>query len=104
MNTYAIRRRSGWRSPTDLDEAGARSKKVGEEEMPDRVRWIRSYVIAEDDGGLGTICIYQAESPKAIREHASRAQLPCDEIVRVADTVIARPDPQPERAGVQGNS
>jgi hypothetical protein len=92
MNTYAILRRSGWRSGEELEEAAARSKRVGEEEMPDRVRCIRSYVI-EEEQGLGTLCIYQASDPEAIREHAGRAFLPCDEIVPVADTVIVRDDP-----------
>jgi hypothetical protein len=94
MNTYAILRRDGWRSPEDLQEAAARSKQVGDEEMADQVRWIRSYVLDEDaPDSLGTICIYQATSPEAIREHASRAGLPLDAIVPVADTVIVRPDP-----------
>jgi hypothetical protein len=63
--------------------------------MSDDIRWIRSYVLAESDGGLGTVCIYQATSPEKVREHASRADLPADEIIEVADTVIVRPDPQP---------
>jgi len=62
--------------------------------MPDEVRWIRSYVLAEQDGSVGTACVYQAASPEAIREHAKRADLPVDEIIAVADTVIVRPDPQ----------
>jgi len=94
VNTYVILRRSGWSSPEELQEAAARSSKVGDEEMSDDIRWIRSYVMAEEGGALGTVCIYQASSPEAIREHASRAFLPVDEIVQVADTVVVRPDPQ----------
>ena len=94
MNTYVILRRGGWRSPEDLQQAAERSKKVGDEEMSDRIRWIRSYVLEEDGGSVGTVCIYQAESPEAIREHASRADLPADEIIPVADTVLVRPDPE----------
>jgi thiamine biosynthesis protein ThiC len=93
MNTYVILRRSGWRSPEDLQAAAARSSKVGDEEMSDDIRWIRSYVLEEDGGSVGTVCIYQATSPEAIREHASRADLPADEIIAVADTVLVRPDP-----------
>jgi hypothetical protein len=95
VQTYVILRRGGWRSPEDLQEAAARSRKVGDEEMSDDIRWIRSYVMPESDGGLGTVCIYQATSPEKIREHADRADLPVTEIVEVADTVIVRPDPQP---------
>jgi sporulation protein YlmC with PRC-barrel domain len=63
--------------------------------MSDRIGWIRSYVLDEGGGPVGTVCIYQAEGPEAIREHASRAELPADEIIEVADTVVVRPDPEP---------
>jgi hypothetical protein len=95
MNTYAILRRSGWRSPGDLQTAAERSRQVGDEEMSDDIRWIRSYVLEEGGGSVGTVCIYQATSPEAIREHASRADLPVDEVIPVMDTVIVRPDPEP---------
>src|ERR1700729_3938705 len=98
MNTYVILRRSGWRSGADLQEAPARSMRGGDEEMSADIRWIRSYVLEEDGGSVGTVCIYQASSPEAIREHASRADLPVDEIIAVADTVIVRPDPEPASA------
>jgi hypothetical protein len=92
MDTYVILRRNGWASPEDLEAAAARSSSVGNDEMSDDIRWIRSYVIQDDDG-LGTVCIYQASSPEKIREHAQRADLPATEIIPVADTVIVRPDP-----------
>jgi thiamine biosynthesis protein ThiC len=98
MQTYAILRRSGWRSAADLEEAAGRSTRVGDEEMPGDIRWIRSYVLDEDAGSVGTVCIYQASSPEAIREHARRADLPVDEIIPVADAVIVRPDPEPSAA------
>jgi Protein of unknown function (DUF4242) len=94
MNLYAILRRDGWRTPEDLQEAAARSTAVGET-MSDDVRWIRSYVVEQEDGVLGTVCIYEATSPEAIRKHASSADLPATEIFPVADTVIVREDPVP---------
>ena len=93
MDTYVILRRSAWDSPSDLEEAAGRSKQVGDEEMSDDVRWIRSYVLQEPDGKVGTVCVYQATSPEAIREHAGRADLAADEIIKVADTVVVRDDP-----------
>jgi len=93
METYVILRRSGWRTAEDLQEAAARSTAEGER-MPDDIAWIRSYVLAEHDGSVGTVCIYEASSPEAIRRHASAAGLPVDEIVAVADTVVVRPDPE----------
>jgi Protein of unknown function (DUF4242) len=98
MNTYVILRRNEWRSPEELQEAAARSTQVGDEEMSDDIRWIRSYVVAEDGGTLGTVCIYQATSEEKVREHAQRAGLPADEVIQVADTVIVRPDPAPAAA------
>jgi hypothetical protein len=94
MQLYAILRRSGWKSPADLEEAAGRSKKVGDEQMSDDIRWIRSYVLEEGGGSVGTVCIYEASSPEAIREHADVAELPVDEIIPIADTVIIRPDPE----------
>ena len=93
MQTYAILRRSGWKSGEELEAAAERSTAAGEE-MSDDIRWIRSYVLGEDSGSVGTVCIYQASSPEAIRDHAGRADLPVDEIIPVADTVIVRPDPE----------
>ncbi len=94
METYVILRRGGWRTAEDLQEAAARSTAAGEH-MQDDVAWIRSYVLAERDGTVGTVCIYQASSPEAIRKHAATAELPVDEIIAVADTVVVRPDPAP---------
>ena len=74
METYVIFRRNGWRTPGELQEAAARSTAEGER-MGEGVRWIRSYVIAERDGSLGTVCVYQAVSPEAIRRHALRSRV-----------------------------
>jgi hypothetical protein len=98
VQLYAILRREGFANAGDLQEAAARSSKVGAEEMPDQIRWIRSYVLGEEDGKLGTVCIYEASSPDAIREHAARATLPVDEIIPIADTVVVNPDPAPAGA------
>ena len=98
MQLYIILRRSGWRSPADLEQAAGRSKQVADEQMPDDIRWIRSYVLEEGGGSVGTVCVYEASSPEAIRRHANLADLPVDEIIAVADTVVVRPDPQPAAA------
>jgi thiamine biosynthesis protein ThiC len=95
VDTYVILRRSGWRSGSELEQAAERSRQVGDEEMSDDIRWIRSYVLDEGAGSVGTVCIYQATSEDAIREHANRADLPVDEVIKVVDTVLVRPDPEP---------
>jgi hypothetical protein len=98
VNTYAIRRESAWQSPDELEAAAKRSTEVADSEFPDDIRWIRSYVIAEAGGSLGTICIYQASDPDAVRRHAHRVGMPADEVLDVVDTVIVRPDPAAEPA------
>jgi hypothetical protein len=93
MELYAIIRRDGWVDGGDLERAAARSSDVGDNQMADDIRWIRSYVLQEEGGHLGTVCIYQASSANAIREHAQRADLPVTEVIPIADTVVVRPDP-----------
>jgi thiamine biosynthesis protein ThiC len=93
MQTYVILRRSAWDSEDELEAAAAVSRQVADEDMDNRVRWIRSYVLEEEDGTVGTVCIYQAEDEDAIIEHAQRAELPADEIIPVSGTVIVRDDP-----------
>jgi hypothetical protein len=98
MNTYVIRRQRAWQSPQELEATAARSKQVAESEFPDDISWIRSYVISEPGGTLGTVCIYQATDMDSVRQHAERVDMPADEILEVADTVVIRPDPRPESA------
>ncbi|PWC31942.1 DUF4242 domain-containing protein [Azospirillum sp. TSO22-1] len=93
MQLYVIRRRTAWKTPEELEATAGRSARIGNEEMSDQVRWIRSYVVEEPSGELGTVCIYEAVSPEAIREHARRVGMPADEVVSVARTVVVRPDP-----------
>jgi uncharacterized protein DUF4242 len=70
MDLYVIRRPSAWANLQELEAAGAKSAKIGNEEMSDRVRWIRSYVVKEPDGRFGSVCIYEARDPESIRAHA----------------------------------
>ena len=92
MKTYVVMRRRGWRTIDDLRDAAKRAESALEWALDD-VCWIRSYVVAEPDGSVGTVCVYRASSPEAIRAHARRAGWPVDEIVGVADTLVVRPDP-----------
>ena len=94
MNTYVIRRRNGWKNAAELEKTGAVSNEVSSD-MSDKVRWIRTYVVKEEDGTLGAVCIYQAVNDEAIREHARRVGMPADEIVPVADTLVVNADPEP---------
>jgi len=94
MQLYGIQRRNAWATAQDLEEAAKRSTEEGDK--PDSgVRWIRSYVLSEESGELGTFCVYEGDSPEAIRAHASASDMPADEVTPIADTVVVRPDPVP---------
>ena len=93
MDLYVIRRPSAWANLAELEADGAKSAKIGNEEMSDRVRWIRSYIVTEANGRLGSFCIYQAKDPESIREHARRVGMPGDEIFPVVNTVVTLNDP-----------
>lgn len=97
MQLYGILRRNGWKTAADLEVAGKRSAEVGDQ-PGSGVRWIRSYVLAEESGEVGTFCVYEGESPETVRAHAQEAGLPADEVIAIADTVIVRPDPEPAQA------
>ena len=92
MKTYAIRRKSAWKDPDELGAAGELSKQIAASDFPEEISWIRSYVIDEPDGRLGTICIYEASGPEAIRGHAEAVGMPADEILDVAEVVVITPD------------
>ena len=94
MKTFVIRRRNAWKSPAELEATAAVSRRIGDNDMPDKVRWLRSYVVHEADDTLGTVCVYQAVNADAILEHARRVGMPADEVTEVADTVIVRDDPK----------
>ena len=89
MQTYLILRRGGWATAQDLKATAARSAAEGER-CPTTIRG--SQLRHWRYRWLGrTVGVYQASSPEAIREHARRADMPADEIVAVADTVVVRP-------------
>jgi hypothetical protein len=94
MQTFVIRRRNAWKNAQELEATAGVSLRIGDDEMADQIRWIRSYVVTEDDGTLGTVCIYKAASAEAIREHARRGGMPADEITPVAKTVVIRAKPE----------
>ena len=98
MDLFMIRRNDGWKTPDELEAAAKRSTEVAESDFPEDIRWIRSYVVSEPSGDLGTVCIYEASSPEAVRAHADQVGMPASEVLSIVDTVIVRPDPQPAEA------
>lgn len=92
MQLYVIRRRSVWANEKELESTSAESTRVGAE-MADRLRWIRSYAVKEDDGRIGSVCIYEASDPEAIREHGRRIGAYSEDFQPVTATAIVRDDP-----------
>lgn len=93
---YLVRRRNFWPSMAEVDRSAALARRIGGEEMAREVSWLRSYAVRESDGTLGTVCLYQAVSPAALREHARRCERPADEIVPVLGRIVFREEPEPE--------
>ena len=94
MDLFMIRRNDGWKTGEELEAAAKRSTEVAESDFPDSIRWIRSYVVSEPSGDLGTVCIYEASDADAVRAHADEVGMPASEVLSIVDTVIVRPDPQ----------
>jgi protein subunit release factor B len=88
MQAYLVVRRSAWRSQEEQQEAETRSAAEAMRMVED-IASIRSYTLEERDQTLGSICIVEASSPEAVRRHAAAADLPVDEIVRVAAKGVA---------------
>ena len=89
-------RRGATRCVEDARRRQCGTSPCGERELErfeEVVRWLRSYEVEEIDGAIGSICLYEAVNPEAIRHHSAAAALPVDEILKVADMVVVRPDP-----------
>src|SRR3954462_8784900 len=91
MKTYVILRRAAWTTVDEVAAASERSLAV-RDEMHEEIRWLRSYVLDDPGGTYGVVCVYQAASPEAVREHAARAGMPADEIIGVTGTIVITPD------------
>ena len=91
MPVYLVLRRHAWKTSAELDVVAARVKSMARDDVA-AVRWIRSYVIAEEDGGLGTVSIYEADDAATVRAYAADADLPPGEVLKVTDTVVIGSD------------
>ena len=91
---YIVPRTRAWLSEEELAAATDCLPAV-DEALRGEVRWIRSYVVAEDDGTFSAFCIYEASGPEALLRHADALMLPTDAIKRVVATIVQAPDPEP---------
>src|SRR5829696_3596847 len=94
VNLYIVPRTRAWLSEEELAAAADCVPAVNDTLRGD-IRWIRSYVVGEEDGTFSAYCIYEASGPDALRRHADALGLPTDAIRPVATTIVAGPDPEP---------
>ena len=97
MPLYLVPRTRAWLSEEELAAATDCLPAVNDT-MRDDIRWIRSYVVAEEDGTFSGYCVYEASGPEALRRHGEATMLPTDAIKPVVATIVAAPDPEPAAA------
>jgi hypothetical protein len=97
MPLFVIPRTRAWLSEEELAAATDCVAAVNATLAGD-VRWIRSYVVAEDDGTYSAYCVYEAADAETLRRHADASMLPVDAIRPVAVTLVAAADPEPVHA------
>ena len=94
MPLSIVPRTRAWLSEEELAAASDCFPAVSEAMGPE-IRWIRSYIVAEDDGTFSAFCVYEADGPEVLLRHADALMLPTDAIKRVVTTVVKAPDPEP---------
>ena len=97
---YLIRRRNAWRTEADLERSTLILRRVGADQLANPVRWMRSYTVREDDGTLGSVCLYQSVDAEALASHAARTGIPADEITPVIGRIVYRDDFAEDRVPV----
>lgn len=100
MLVFLIRRRSVWQTAAELERSAALSDWIGDEEMAGLLRWLRSYSVREDDGTLGSVCLYQGVDAQALRDHAARVGIAADEITPVIGRIVYRAELDQQRASL----
>ena len=94
MPLYVVPRTRAWLTEEEL-AADMDCLPAVSAALPGDVRWIRSYVVREEDGALSAFCVYEADGPEALIQHGEALRLPSDAIKPVAATLVAQPDPEP---------
>jgi hypothetical protein len=92
MNLYLVPRTRAYLSDEEL-AAAADCVPAVNETLRGELRWIRSYVVREDDGTYSAYCIYEATGPEVLERHGEALRLPTDAIKPVVLTTVNAPDP-----------
>ena len=96
MPLYLVPRTRAWLSAEEVAAAADCVPAVNE--TIDGIRWIRSYIVAEEDGTYSGYCVYEASDPDVLHRHADALMLPTDAVKPVVATLVAAPDPEPVTA------
>ena len=96
MPLYLVPRTRAWLSAEEVTAAADCVPAVND--TIDGLRWIRSYIVEEEDGTFSGYCVYEADSPDVLRRHADALMLPTDAIKPVVATIVVAPDPEPAGA------
>ena len=94
VTLYIVPRTRAWLSEEEV-AAAADCVPAVNGTLRDDIRWIRSYIVSEDDGTFSAYCIYEASDPEVLGRHADALGLPTDSIKPVATTIVAAPDLEP---------
>ena len=84
MDRYVIERSlpgAGVLTDEEIRDLSARSNQVVAE-LGDGINWVESFV-----GDNKMFCVYEADRPSLIREHAARGGFPCDSMEPVRRTI-----------------
>ena len=93
MPLYLVPRTRAWLSAEEMAAAADCVPAVND--TIDGLRWIRSYIVEEEDGTFSGYCVYEADGPETLRRHADALMLPTDAIKPVVATLVVAPDPEP---------
>ena len=98
MQLYGIQRRNAWATRRRPRSQRRRNRPKRATSPTPGSAGSAATSSREESGELGTFCVYEGESPEAIRAHAEASGMQADEVVPIADTVVVRPDPLPSTA------
>jgi hypothetical protein len=79
MSLFLVSRTSAWHSEEEL-AASADCLPAVLEAFGGDIRWVRSYVFAEEDGTFSADCLYEATSAERLQELADALMLPADRV------------------------
>lgn len=79
MPLFLVSRTSAWHSEEEL-AASADCLPAVLETFGGDIRWLRSYVFAEDDGTFSADCLYEATSVERLQELADALMLPAERV------------------------